>query len=297
MTFQTLIQDPLSFDFMQRAILAAIIVGIVSGVVGSFVVVRGMSFFGDALAHSILPGVSAAYIYTGGAAFSVPLLSDIQDESLRLFVGGLIAGIFAALLIGGLTRDKRLKEDTAIGIVFVAMFALGIAIISSDARAYGRDLVHILFGNILGISNSDIWIMLVCGIVVVGIVLFFFKELVVISFDAGLARTLQLPSEGLRLLLLVLIAVTIVASLQIVGITLMLAMLIAPAAIAQLFTKRMHQMIIVAAIIGAVSGVVGVFISYHLGIATGPAIVLTVTALFLASFGVTRVVEEIGTAH
>ena len=294
---QTLIQDPLSYDFMQRAILAAVIVGIVSGVVGSFVVVRGMSFFGDALAHSILPGVSAAYIYSGGAAFSMPLLSEIQDESLRLFTGGLAAGIFAAVLIGWLTRDKRLKEDTVIGIVFVAMFALGIAIISSDPRAYGRDLVHILFGNILGISNTDIWIMFVCGVLVIGIVVFFFKELVVISFDAGLARTLQLPSEGLRILLLVLIAVTIVASLQIVGITLMLAMLIAPSAIAQLFTKRMHHMIIVAAIVGAVSGVVGVLISYHLGIATGPAIVLTVTTLFLIAFSLTYVNERFNPAH
>ncbi|MEQ8677461.1 MAG: metal ABC transporter permease [Aggregatilineales bacterium] len=294
---QTLIQNPLSYDFMQRAILAAVIVGIVSGVVGSFVVVRGMSFFGDALAHSILPGVSAAYIYSGGAAFSMPLLSEIQDESLRLFVGGLAAGIFAAVLIGWLTRDKRLKEDTVIGIVFVAMFALGIAIISSDPRAYGRDLVHILFGNILGISNTDIWIMVVCGVVVIGIVVFFFKELVVISFDVGLARTLQLPTEGLRILLLVLIAVTIVASLQIVGITLMLAMLIAPAAIAQLVTKRMHHMIIVAAVVGAVSGVVGVFISYHLGIATGPAIVLTVTTLFLIAFSMTYISERFSPAH
>lgn len=264
--------QPMTYTFMRNALLAAVLVGVTSGVIGCFVVVRGMSFFGDALAHSILPGVAIAYIITGTAA------------SGTLFVGGLIAGIGSALGIGWLTREDRLKEDTAIGIVFVAMFALGIAIISSDSRAYGRDLVHILFGNILGISSADIQIMIACSVVVVGLILILYKELLLISFDQSLARSLRLPSETLRLLLLVLIAVTIVASLRIVGIALMLAMLITPAATARLLADRMHIMMLISALLGAMGGVVGIYLSFHLGIATGPAIVLTITAAFALTF-------------
>lgn len=264
--------QPMTYTFMRNALLAAVLVGVTSGVIGCFVVVRGMSFFGDALAHSILPGVAIAYIITGTAA------------SGTLFVGGLIAGIGSALGIGWLTREDRLKEDTAIGIVFVAMFALGIAIISSDSRAYGRDLVHILFGNILGISSADIQIMIACSVVVVGLILILYKELVLISFDQSLARSLRLPSETLRLLLLVLIAVTIVASLRIVGIALMLAMLITPAATARLLADRMHIMMLISALLGALGGVVGIYLSFHLAIATGPAIVLTITAAFALTF-------------
>lgn len=273
---QELLLDPITYSFMQRAMFAAALVGVISGVIGSFVVVRGMSFFGDALAHAVLPGVAAAFIFTGSAA------------SGTLFLGGLAAGVGSALGIGWLTRDSRLKEDTAIGIIFAAMFALGIAIISTDARAYGRDLVHILFGNILGIDSIDLYIMLGCGIVVIGMIVLLYKELLTVSFDPALARALKLPTEALRLLLLVLIAVTIVASLQIVGITLMLAMLITPAATAQLLTKRLHHMMVVAAILGVISGIVGVYLSYHLRLPTGPAIVLTTTALFAALFIVTQ---------
>lgn len=280
MTLPDILLEPMQFAFMQRALIAAMLVGAISGVIGSFVVVRGMSFFGDALAHSILPGVAVAYIITGSAAGPV------------LFVGGLIAGVGSALGIGLLTRDRRLKEDTAIGIVFVAMFALGIAIISSDPRAYGRDLAHILFGNILGITREDIIIMLLCGAFVVGTVVFFYKELLVVSFDSGLARTLRLPSEALRLLLLVLIAVTIVASLRIVGVALMLAMLITPAATAQLLTKRLHHMMFVASGLGIISGIIGIYISYYQSIATGPAIVLTITVIFLIVFTISQIRER-----
>jgi manganese/iron transport system permease protein len=279
MTIYDFLVEPITYEFMQRAMVAAVLVGIVSGVIGCFVVVRGMSFFGDALAHSILPGVAGAYIISGSGADSA------------LFAGGLLAGVASALGIGWLTRDNRLKEDTAIGIVFVAMFALGIAIISHDARAYGRDLVHILFGNILGISNTDIGIISLCVFIVVGIVVLLYKELLLISFDPDLARTLRLPSESLRMLLLVLIAVTIVTSLQIVGITLTLAMLITPSATARLLTQRMHQMIIIAALLGAASGVIGIYLAYHLSIATGPAIVLTVTAIFIITFVLMQLIE------
>ncbi len=268
--------EPLQYEFMQRALVAVVMVGIISGVVGCYVVIRGMSFFGDALSHSILPGVAISYIATGGAS------------GANLFFGGLIAGIISALGIGWLTRGERLKEDTAIGIVFVAMYALGIAIISHDARAYGRDLVHILFGNVLGIQGEDLLIMAVCGVLVLGGTLFFYKELQIISFDLNLARSLRLPAETLRLILLAFIAVTIIASLRVVGIALMLAMLIVPAATAQILAKRLHHMMLISAGLGALGGVVGLLLSYYLDIAAGPSIVLTMTAVFALVFTASR---------
>lgn len=261
---------------MQRALIAVVMVGIISGVIGCYVVIRGMSFFGDALSHSVLPGVAVSYIASGGAT------------GANLFLGGLIAGIISALGIGWLTRGERLKEDTAIGIVFVAMYALGIAIISHDPRAYGRDLVHILFGNVLGIQGEDLFIMAVCGLLVLGGTLFFYKELQIISFDLNLARSLRLPAETLRLILLAFIAVTIIASLRVVGIALMLAMLIVPAATAQILTHRLHHMMLISAGLGAFGGAVGLLLSYHLDIAAGPSIVLTMTAIFAFVFTTSR---------
>lgn len=258
--------DPLQFAFMERALMAAILVGLTSGLVGSFVVVRGMSFFGDALAHSILPGVAIAYIYG-------------QD----IFLGGLVAGIGTAIGIGWLTRHQKLKEDTAIGVVFAGMFALGIAIISTSNR-YTVDLTHILFGNILGVSGGDLEVMALCGAVVLAMIVFFYKEFLVISFDPNLAKTLKLPAELLRLCLLVLIAITIVASLRIVGVALMLAMLVTPAATVQLFVKRFHWMIFFSALLSALSGIAGIYLSYHCEIPTGPAIVLTATLIFGLGF-------------
>lgn len=275
------ITEPLQLAFMQRAFVAAILVGSISGVVGTFVVVRGMSFFGDALAHTILPGVAVAFILSGGTAGGA------------LFAGGLVAGISSALGIGWLTRGERLKEDTAIGIVFVAMFALGIAIISSDPRAYRTDLVHILFGNIFGIRDIDLWIMLIAGVVIIGLIGLFFKELVIISFDRGLARSLKLPAEALRILLLVLIAVAIVASLQMVGIALMLAMLITPAATARLLTQRIHIMVVLAAMLGIIGSITGLYLSYYLNITASPAIVLVTTGLFIVTFVGQQVREKL----
>jgi ABC-type Mn2+/Zn2+ transport system permease subunit len=258
--------DPLQYQFMERALIAAVLVGLISGVTGSFVVVRGMSFLGDALSHSILPGVAIAFIY-----------------GRDLFLGGLIAGVGTALGIGWLTREKRLKDDSIIGVVFAGMFALGIAIISTSS-SYSVDLTHILFGNVLGVSGADIRILAICGVAIAGLVFVLYEDLLVISFDPVLAKTLKLPVEALRLLLLILIAVTIIASLQTVGVALMLAMLVTPAATARLLVKRLHHMIFVASFLGAVSGAVGLYISYHGDISSGPAIVLTATAIFIVVY-------------
>ncbi len=263
----SLLSEPLSYAFIQRGMQALILVGGISAVVGCFVVVRGMSFFGDALSHAILPGVALSYTASGGYVAS------------NLFLGGLGAGIVSALVIAWLTRNEELKEDSAIAIVFVTMFALGIAIVSTQA-SYSADLTHILFGSILGISESDLLMVAAMGAAVLLVILLLYKELLIVSFDLTLAHSLRLPVERLRILLLLLIAVTIVASLQAVGIALMLALLITPAATARLLVKRLHHMIVIASLIGVFSGVVGFYASYYLDIPSGACIVLTLSAIF-----------------
>jgi manganese/iron transport system permease protein len=266
-----LILEPLAYPFMQRGLLAAVMVGVVCALVGTFIVLRGMIFFGDALAHAILPGVAVGYIVGGGG----------QGPT---FWGALATAVLASLGIGALSKNQRLREDTAIGIIFAGMFALGIAMISSIG-GYAVDLTHFLFGNVLGVSQSDLLLTGVSGGLVVVTVIAFYKEFLVLSFDPVLAATLRLPTRFLENLLLVLIAVTIVVSLQTVGIALMVAMLVTPAATALLLTRRMHLMMLLAAVIAAVSGVVGLYFSYYVSIASGAAIVLACTIIFFLVWG------------
>jgi len=258
--------DPLQFDFISRALIAAIIVGVVCSVLGTFVVLRGMAFFGDALAHTILPGVVIAFLL-----------------GWPLAIGALIFGIITAVLIGVLTEQGLLKEDTAIGVVFAGLFALGVALLSITGN-YTVDLAHFLFGNLLGVSRQDLLVTSVLGAIVLLVLFLFYKEFLVLSFDRVLAVTLRLPATFLNYLLLILIAVTIVVSLQVVGIALMLAMFVTPAAAASLMTRRLPTMMAVAAAIGAFSGVTGVYASYYLDVASGPSVVLVATAIFVLVF-------------
>jgi ABC-type Mn2+/Zn2+ transport system permease subunit len=229
-----------------------------------------MAFLGDALAHSILPGVAIAFLTMGSSNGS-------------LLVGGLAAGIISALGIGFLTRGERLAQDTAIGIVFAGMLALGIGIISQK-QDVAVDLSHILIGNILAVSPDDLTMILLVGAAVLAVIFLFYKEFLVASFDPTLVQTLRLPGETLRLALLVLLAVTIVIGVQVVGVTLVAAMLVTPAATARFFARRLHHMMLVAAGIGALSGVIGLYVAWHLRVAPSAAVVLTMTALFLLAF-------------
>uniref|UniRef100_A0A7C4L0M5 Metal ABC transporter permease n=1 Tax=Bellilinea caldifistulae TaxID=360411 RepID=A0A7C4L0M5_9CHLR len=263
--FDWLLQ-PLQYAFMQRGMLAAVMVGIVCAVLGVFVVLRGMAFFGDALAHAILPGVAVGYLIGGGAREP-------------LFWWGLLTGVFAAIGIGTISRSTRIKEDTAIGIIFAGMFALGIALISS-VRSYTADLAHFLFGDVLGVRPPDLLLTAAFGAAILLIVFFLYKELVVLSFDPVLAATLRLPTRLLDYLLMVLIAIAIVVSLQSVGVALMVAMLVTPAATASLLSRRLPVMMALAALFAALSGVIGLYLSYYLNVASGAAIVLTCTAFF-----------------
>jgi len=266
----TWLAEPFTYPFMLRGLAAALTVGVVCPVLGAYVVLRGMAFFGDALAHIILPGVVAAFL------LGWPLVS-----------GALIVGVVAALAVGAISRRSKIKEDTAIGVVFAGCFALGIAMLSSR-RGYAVDLSHILFGNLLGVSQQDVLLIAGLGLLALLAVLAFYKEFLVLSFDPLLAITLRLPVQRLQNLMLVLLAVVIVVSIQAVGVALVLAMLITPAAAASLLTRRLPIMMLVGAAIGALSAVIGLYLSYYTNLASGPAIVLTATVAFVLAFVFSR---------
>ncbi len=257
---------PLAYGFMQRGLMAALMVGILCSIIGCYVVLRSMAFLGDALAHAILPGIAIAYLLKG-----------------NLSVGALVAALIVAIGIGFFTRQGTVKEDTAIGILFAAALSLGVALISS-IRTYAVDLSHILFGNVLGVSPSDLWLTAGISLLVLGTIWVCYRPFLVIVFDPVLAATLRLPAEALRILMLVLLALTIVLSMQTVGVGLVAAMLVTPAATASLLTRRLPSMMLVSALIGAFSGLAGLYISYYANVASGSAIVLTATALFLIAF-------------
>ena len=258
--------EPFSYPFMTRALIAAVIVGVVCPILGTYVVLRGMAFFGDALAHIILPGVVIAFLL-----------------GWPLVLGALIIGVFAALLIGYISRRSDIKEDAAIGVVFAGAFALGVALISLQ-RSYAVDLTHILFGDLLGVTSSDLWFMAALAIVVLLTIFAFYKEFLVLSFDPLLASTLRLPVTFLQYLLLVLLSLVIVLSIRAVGVALVLAMLVTPASAAYLLTRRLPTMMVLGAFIGVTSAVMGLLLSFYLDIASGPAIVRIETAIFALVF-------------
>jgi manganese/iron transport system permease protein len=259
--------EPLAYEFMQRGLLVAVLVGVVCAVVGCYIVLRGMAFLGDALGHAILPGLAIGYLASAG-------------DSTSLFWWALGAAILSSVSISVLSRG-RIKQDTAIGIVFAGMFALGIALIST-MRSYAVDLSHFMFGNILGVTAADVWLTAGVSAVVLLIILALYKEFTILSFDPQLATTLRLPARLLDILLSVLTAVAIVVSLQAVGVALVVAMLVTPAATAYLLTKNLRRMMLLAAAIAAGSGVVGLYLSFYLNVASGAAMVLTCTVVFIA---------------
>ncbi|NJN14843.1 MAG: metal ABC transporter permease [Oscillochloris sp.] len=271
--------EPLAYPFMLRGMLAAVIVGVVCAVVGVYVVLRGMAFFGDALAHTILPGLAGGYLLHG-------------SDRGALFWWALITAIGSAFGIGAITRSARIREDTAIGVVFAGMFALGVALIST-VRSYSVDLTHFLFGDVLGVSSGDLWRSAIFGAAILLLIGLLYKELLVLTFDPILAATIHLPTQFLEYLLLVLIAVTVVIAIQTVGVALMLAVLVTPAATASLITRRLHWMLLISAVIAAAAGVIGLYLSYYFSIASGAAIVLTCTAFFLLTWLFSRLAERV----
>ncbi|HNR96018.1 MAG TPA: metal ABC transporter permease [Anaerolineae bacterium] len=262
----TWLTAPLAYGFMQRGFVAAVMVGVLCAVIGCYVVLRSMAFIGDAMAHSILPGVAVAYLLKG-----------------NLLLGALVAALAVALGIGLFSRPSAVKEDTAIGILFAAALSLGVALIST-IRTYAVDLTHILFGNVLGVSTSDLVLTGLLGGGVLLALLVLYRPMLVATFDPVLAATLRLPGRLLRTLLLVLLAVTIVVSMQTVGVGLVAAMLVTPGATAYLLARRLPRMMAWAALIGALSSVCGLYLSFYLNVASGAAIVLVATAMFMLAY-------------
>ncbi len=257
--------DPFRYQFMQNGLYAAILVGITCATLGCYVVLRRMAFIGDALAHTTLPGLVVAYL-----------------QGWSLFGGAVLAGILTALGIGWLSRRAEVREDTAIGIVFTGMFAFGILLMST-ANSF-RDLTHMLFGNILGVTNQEL--RLIAGITAVVLVslALFHKELVLASVDPVYAEVIGLRTDLVRYGLLILLALATVAGIQAVGVVLTSALLVTPAAAASLLTTRLPRMMALSSIFAVASGVIGLYLSYYADYSSGASIVLTATGIFLLAW-------------
>jgi manganese/iron transport system permease protein len=254
---------PLAFGFFVRALVASALVGVVCAVVGTYVVLRGVAFIGDAIAHAGFPGVVAAYLL-----------------GIPFYLGAAVAAVGTALAIGFVTKRAGIRQDTAIGVLFAGTFAFGVFLFSS-IKGYVADLFSFLFGNVLAITPTDLVALVVLGLIVIGIVALLWKELLYATFDPLGAAASGIQVDRLEYLFLALVALTIVVSLQAVGIILVVAMLITPAATAQLLTVRFTRLMAVAAVVGIASAVIGLYLSYWLDVASGATIVLVETALFV----------------
>jgi ABC-type Mn2+/Zn2+ transport system permease subunit len=261
-----LLLDPWASPFMVRALLALLMVSLVCAVVGSFVVVRGMAFIGEGLAHASFGGVAAAFAL-----------------GVSIYLGAAVGAVLTALAIGFVSRRAGLKFDTAIGILFVGAFALGILIMSRQ-QGYVVDLTSFVFGNVLGVDRGDLVLIAAIGAGVLVLVAAFYKELLFTSYDPTMAAASGLPVAIVQYGLLGLLALTIVIAVKAVGIVLVVAMLVTPAATAQLLVQRLHLMMAVGAVIGALSSLIGLYLSYHADLATSAAVVLTATCFFLLAF-------------
>ncbi len=259
--------EPLQFAFMQRSLAVAILVGIICSVVGSYLMVQRLALLGDAISHSVLPGLAIAF-WLG----------------LNIFVGAFVTGVISTVLIGLIHTRSPIKEDAAMGIVFSAFFALGITLITTIQKDNKIDLNHFLFGNILGVTVGDVRDTAIIAALVLGAVVLLYKELLFYSFDPLGAQASGLPTTWLNAGLMVLIALTVVASMKAVGVILVLSLLIAPGATAYLLVPRLHQVMVLGAAIGVFSSVSGMYLSYYVNLPSGPAIVLVVSTIFTLAF-------------
>lgn len=258
-------QDLLHYEFLQKALFTSIMVGIICGVIGCFIVLRGMALIGDAISHAVLPGVAISYML-----------------GINFFYGAVVTGMLTAVGIGYINQNSRIKNDSAIGIVFSAAFAIGVILIAKANTS--TDLNRILFGNVLSVRSSDMWMTLIIGAAVLFTVIFFYKELLVSTFDPIFAQSYGLPNKLIHYVIMILLTMVTVASLQTVGIILVVALLITPASTAYLLTNRLWVMILLAAFFGAVSSVIGLYFSFVYNLSSGAVIVLVATVFFLIAF-------------
>lgn len=259
------INDIMQYEFLQKALFTSVMVGILCGVIGSFIILRGMALMGDAISHAILPGVAISFML-----------------GINYFYGAVLMGVITSLGIGFVTQNSRIKSDSSIGIVFSAFFALGILLLMKAQTVV--DLSSILFGNVLSVRSSDMWLTLGIGIFVLLIVFLFYKELLITTFDPVISTSYGIPTKFVHYGLMVLLTLVTVASLQTVGVILVVAMLITPAATAYLLTNRLSIMIVLAALFGSISSVLGLYFSFKYNLTSGAVIVLVATVLFLLAF-------------
>jgi manganese/iron transport system permease protein len=264
------ILEPLQYGFIVRGMIGLTLISALCGVIGVYVVLRGLSYIGDAMAHAVFPGIVAAFLL-----------------KINLLVGGVIAAVLTSLGIGYVTQRSGLKQDSAIGIVFVGMFALGVVLLSS-VRTYAVDLSRFLVGDPLGISSQALWTTLGVGAVIGVVLAAFHKELLLLAFDPTEARVIGLPVERLNNLLLVLIALAVVLAIQVVGTILVVSLLVTSSSTARLLTSRVRTMMLAGAGIGALSGVLGLYGSYYANAPAGAMIVLVNTLLFVIVLAVRR---------
>lgn len=269
-----LILDPFQFAFMQRALLATVIVGILCAVVGAFVVWKGLAFSGEGLAHASFGGVAAAYVLGGS-----------------IYIGAAIAAVATALSIAYVSRHSRLSADTAVGVLFTFAFSLGVVLISR-VRNYTVDLFGFVFGNVLGVGPEDLALIAVVGLLVIAIVVLLYKELFFVAFDPVMAEASGLPVAALQYLVLALIGVTVVVAMKAIGIVLVVAMLVTPAATASMLTRRFHRIMLVGAGISVLGSVLGLYLSFYANVASGGSIVLVTTAIFLTVLILTQALRR-----
>jgi len=260
------LREPFQFAFMQRALLATLMVSVVSACIGTFVVLKGLAFIGDALAHASFAGVAVAFVMGG-----------------NIYLGAMVAALVTALAIALVGGRARVSFDTAIGILFVGAFALGILIVSRQAN-YTVDLFSFVFGNVLGVGWNDLLLIAVMGLVVLTVVALFYRQLLFTAYDPTMAAASGVPVGIVQYGLLAMLGISTVVALKAVGIVLVVAMLVTPAATASLLVRRVHYIMALGAVIGAVCSVIGLYVSYYAEVASGAAIVLTATVLFLLAF-------------
>lgn len=259
------IENVSTLHYMQNALVTAIVIGIVSGAVGCFIILRGMSLMGDAISHAVLPGVALSFIL-----------------GINFFVGAIVFGLFASMIITFIRGNSIIKGDTAIGITFSSFLALGVILIGL-ARS-STDLFHILFGNILAVQDSDKWITIWVSVAVLIVIILFFKELLITSFDPQMAKAMGMKVNFYHYLLMILLTLVSVTAMQSVGTILIVAMLITPAATAYLYVNSLKSMILLSSTLGAVTSVLGLFLGTSFNVAAGSSIVLTSAVIFVISF-------------
>ena len=259
------IENVSTLHYMQNALVTAIVIGIVSGAVGCFIILRGMSLMGDAISHAVLPGVALSFIL-----------------GINFFVGAIVFGLFASMIITFIRGNSIIKGDTAIGITFSSFLALGVILIGL-ARS-STDLFHILFGNILAVQDSDKWITIWVSLAVLIVIILFFKELLITSFDPQMAKAMGMKVNFYHYLLMILLTLVSVTAMQSVGTILTVAMLITPAATAYLYVNSLKSMILLSSTLGAVTSVLGLFLGTSFNVAAGSSIVLTSAVIFAISF-------------